>query len=219
MAADAKQQRDVLAAGEPGSRPLTPSVRRELARKALHLATAAIPVGYALGVPRRALLPALTALAVGAVVMELGRRHHAPLRAVLHRLGDSLLRPAERDAWTGATWLFVAFLALVAAAPRDVAVAGMWAVSAGDGLAAMVGTSVARWRSVPGKRKSLPGTAACVAATALGAVWIAHLSLPESLIAAACAGAAERWAVGVDDNVCVAVAVACGICLWRLAFS
>lgn len=194
-------------------------MRRELARKALHLATAVVPVGYALGIPRRALLPALAALAAGAVVTELGRRHHAPLRAVLHRLGDSLLRPAERDAWTGATWLFVSFLALVAAAPRDVAVAGMWAVSVGDGLAAAVGTSVARWRGVHGERKSLAGTAACVVATGLGSAWVAHLSVPECLIAAVCAGAAERWAVRVDDNVCVAFAVACGICLWRLAFS
>lgn len=185
----------------------------------MHLATAAFPIGYALGAPRDALLPALAALAAGAVVIELGRRHHAPLRAALHRLGGSLLRPAERDAWTGATWLFVSFLALVAATSRDVAVAGMWAVSVGDGLAAVVGTGVAHWRAVPWKRKSLPGTVACIIATAVGAVWIAHLSFPESVIAAVCAGAAERWSLRVDDNVCVAVLVACGICLWRLAFS
>lgn len=196
-----------------------PSLHRELARKVLHLGTAVAPVSYALGVPRRWMLPALAALAAGAVAAEVGRRHHAPLRDLLHRFGGSLLRRAEQDAWTGATWLLLAFLGLVAAAPRDLAVTGMWAVAVGDGLAAVVGLSVAQWRGSAGERKSLPGSAACIAATFVGARWVAHLSLPESLIAALCAGAAERLAGRVDDNVCVAVVVASGICLWRIAFS
>lgn len=193
-------------------------LRRELARKGLHLLTAVIPIAYAMGVPRRPLAVSLAAGAAVALGVELLRARSVRVGAAFDQLVGSLLRAHERRRWSGATWLLLALLGLTLAAPRDVAIAGMWALAVGDAAAAVVG----RWLGRPGSGrpgKTTAGSLACFAATLLGALLIAHLSMGESVIAAASATAAERPAGWLDDNVRIALAVLAGILLWRMAFS
>src|SRR5690606_20161456 len=117
------------------------SLRHELARKALHLTSAVVPVGYAAGAPRRVVLTLLVALLVVAVVVELVRHREGIARAIFQRTAGPLLREHEHHRWSGATWMLAAYLLVAWLAPRGAAVAAMWAVAVGDAAAAVVG----RW--------------------------------------------------------------------------
>ncbi|HEU4586876.1 MAG TPA: hypothetical protein VFR95_14070 [Gemmatimonadaceae bacterium] len=223
------------------------SLRREVARKALHLVFVVVPVAYAFGFPRRWLVAALGAAAVAAVPIELARAWHAPTRERFVRWVGVLLREHEHVRWSGATWMVLSMLGLAAFMPLGVAVAGMWAISAGDAAAALVGRALERRRAgrvtadvthgdaltsrpanegsmgVEGVERSggktIRGSAACFLVTLIGALVLARLSPVESVVAALLATGAERWGKPVDDNVRIAAAVALGILLWRMVFS
>jgi dolichol kinase len=196
--------------------------RRELARKALHLSSVVVPVAYAVGLPRTTLVAALAVLALVALVVELARMRHDALRAHFHGVLGPLLRDHELARWSGATWLVLALLALALWAPRDVAIAGMWAVSVGDAAAALAGRAFTPPALPPSRArgsKTVVGSAACFVATLIGALALAHLPVSQGLLAAACATAAEYPTSRVDDNVRIAAAVALGLLVWRMTFS
>jgi len=223
------------------------TLRREVARKALHLVFVVVPVAYAFGFPRKWLLVALGAGALVAVVVELARAWHAPTRARFVRWVGALLREHEHARWSGATWMILSMLAVVAFAPRGVAVAAMWAITAGDAAAALVGRAFERRgderersggtgvatdaerardgesmganRTTRAGSKTIRGSAACFVVTMAGALMLARLGAMESVVAAVLATAAERYGEPVDDNARIAAAVALGIALWHMVFS
>jgi dolichol kinase len=223
------------------------SLRREVARKAQHLVFVVVPLAYALGLPDRWLVTALGAAAVAAVTIELARAWHAPTRERFVRWVGVLLREHEHVRWSGATWMVLSMLGLAALVPHGVAVAGMWALSAGDAAAALVGRSLERrgaervtadvtrggglTKQAGGSGsmgvegigrsggKTIRGSIACFVVTLGGALLLARLSPAESVVAAVLATGAERWGEPVDDNVRIAVAVALGILLWHKVFS
>ncbi len=198
--------------------PTVLALRHELARKALHVTAAVAPLAYAAGLDRRILLLLLCLLGAVAVVVELARRRVPRMRLLFRRATGPLLRHREREGWSGATWMLLAFIAVVAIAPRGAAIAAMWAVSVGDAAAAVVGRTLAHRREVravargetftPRARKSVAGSAACFVATLLGAVWLAGLGPAVSVAAALAATLAEWPRVPLDDNLRVAGAVA-----------
>ncbi len=223
------------------------SLRREVARKALHLVFVVVPIAYAFGFPRRWLVTALGAAAVAAVTIELARTWHAPTRERFVRWVGVLLREHEHVRWSGATWMVLSMLGLALLAPHGVAVAGMWALSAGDAAAALVGRSLERRKAgrvtadvmrggafapraggggsmgAEGVEraggKTIRGSVACFVVTLAGALLLARLLPVESVLAAVLATGAERWGEPVDDNVRIAAAVALGILLWHNVFS
>lgn len=199
------------------------TLRRELARKALHITSASVPLAYAAGLPRGVLLAVLAALLAIALAVELGRARSARVRTHFTRATGALLRAHEHHRWSGATWLLVAFALAALLFPRDVAVAAMWAVALGDAGAAVVGRWLGR-RPLPaalagGSGKTLEGSAACAVVTLLGAVFVARLGAGGSVVAAIVAAVAEAPSRPLDDNVRVALAVGGGILLWRMVFS
>jgi dolichol kinase len=230
-----------------GGAPERLSLRREVARKALHLVFVVVPLAYAYGFPRRWLVTALGVAAVAAVTIELARAWHAPTRVRFVRWVGVLLREHEQVRWSGATWMVLSMLGLAALVPRGVAVAGMWAISAGDAAAALVGRALERRRAervaaditrggafttrpagdgymgVDGVKRSggktIRGSVACFVVTLIGASLLAQLSPVESVVSALLATGAERWGEPLDDNVRIAVAVALGILLWHMVFS
>src|SRR5690606_32677393 len=115
-----------------GAVPTVLALRHELARKALHLTAATAPLAYAAGLPRATLLGALGVLGAAAVGVELARRRAPRVRLLFHRATGPLLRQHEHAGWSGATWMLVAFVAVVWLAPRPAAIAAMWAVAVGD---------------------------------------------------------------------------------------
>jgi dolichol kinase len=193
------------------------SLRRELTRKGLHLLSTAVPLGYAAGLTQALVVWALVmALAIAATV-EIARVRSARMRTLLNAGVGALLREHESHTLSGATWLIVALLAATLFFPRDVAIAAMCAVSLGDAAAAIVGRTLAH--ASAGQRKSFAGSFACLAMSAVAARTIAGFAWHEALIVGVLASLAERPRQPMDDNLRIALAVGCGILLWRMGFS
>ena len=182
------------------------ALRHELARKALHLTSAAVPLAYAAGMPRSPLLGGLAVLVLTALLVEMTRRRVALVRSTFVRVTRPLLRAHEHEGLSGATWMLVAFALAVWLLPRDVAIAATWAVAVGDASAAIVGRAFGRIR-VGAHGKSLEGSLACLVATALGAALVARLGPGASIAAGVAAAAAELPGRPLDDNLRVAAAV------------
>ena len=199
---------------EPPGATLT--LRHEIARKGLHLLSAAVPFAYGFGVARIAIAFALAIALVVALVVEVARARHQKTRTVFDARLGRLLRVHEATGLSGATWLILALLASMLLFPRDIAIAAMAAVAVGDAAAAIVGRGLARHS---GEGKSLAGSVGCFAASALMALAIAHFTWAEAVIAGILAAIAERPRRPLDDNLRIALAVGCGILLWRMGFS
>jgi dolichol kinase len=192
-------------------------MRRELARKGLHLVSAAAPIGYAAGVPRTTVAGVLAMLAATAVLLEIARARVPAVRLRVERTIGVLLRDAEHHAWCGATWMLLAFLAAVVLLPAPIAMAAMWAVAVGDALAALVGRWAGRHRL--GTLKSIEGSLACFVGTLAGALVVARLGVAASVVAATAATAAEWPRRPLDDNLRIVLAVGCATTLWRVLFA
>lgn len=182
-------------------------MQRELARKAIHVSSVAVPVFVWL-VPHRTAAAALLVLTVTALAVELARRRIRPVRYAFLRRTRTLLRPHERNRLAGATWMALAYLAAVLLFPKPVAVAAMLFNGLGDSAAALVGKRWGRHRT--GWGKSWEGFAAGLAAgcaVAL-AVWAAAPGVPlaAGLAGALAASAAEMAPLPLDDNLRVTLA-------------
>jgi dolichol kinase len=199
-----------------GAAPLT--VRRELARKTLHLLWSVVPIAYALGVARTTLLAGLLGACTCAMIVELGRSRSVHVRTVFHRATGLLLREHEHHRWSGATWLLLSFLLVVLLFDGPIAIAAMWAVAVGDASGAIVGRIIGRHR-IGRSLKTVEGSIACAVATAGGAALVAGLSLSVSIIAGVIAAAAEWPARPFDDNLRIGLGVGAGILLSRMVFS
>ena len=193
------------------------SLRRELTRKALHLLSVVVPVGYAAGLTRTVVVWTLVGAMAIALVVEIARARSMRARTVFQAGVGSLLREHESHGLSGATWLIVALLIAALCFPRDIAITAMCAAAVGDAAAAIVGRTLAPSRS--GAPKSFAGSVGCFAASAIAAWAIASFSWHEALIAGLLASLAERPRGPMDDNVRITLAVGCGILLWRMGFS
>jgi dolichol kinase len=193
------------------------SLRRELARKGLHLLSAIIPIGYSFGVQRPVLLWTLFAALGVAVAVELARARSRYARSLFEASVGTLLRQREQAALSGATWLISALFVTALLFPKDIAISAMGAVSMGDAFAAIVGRA-SNPRSMH-DRKSLAGSIACFVVSAFAAYTLAKFSWTDALIAGLLAALAERPRRPMDDNFRIALAVGCGILLWRMGFS
>jgi dolichol kinase len=175
----------------------------ELARKAIHLTTAAVPIALARGVSQDHVTTAVAACFAIACVLEVFRRTSQRVDALFRRLVGELLRSHEVESrLTGAFWLLGALLlACLLLDTRD-AIAVTWAASVGDASAALAGRAWRAWS--PGEGKTWVGSAALMLTTVLGAAWLAKLGWPAALLVGVAAMVAERPAVALDDNVRVA---------------
>lgn len=184
-------------------------LRSELARKSLHLATAVLPVGLALGWTNQVTLRiVLTAAALLALAIEVLRNVWPGFATAFSGAFGALLRTHERRGLTGATWLALTMALVLWLAPLNAAIASLWAAAVGDAAAAVVGRSVTRWRGQQGAGKTLAGSLAALIATTLGVLWLTPASALVALLLGAGAALAERPALPVDDNLRIGLAVA-----------
>jgi dolichol kinase len=198
---------------------------RELTRKALHVVFASVPLALAAGAPCDVVLAILGGMLAVAVVLELARGRSAAVATTFTRAVGPLLRPEERDRWTGATWLILVCLAAVWILPRADGIAVTWAATVGDASAALVGIPLGG-RLIPNsgrgesrgtsRGKSVEGSAACFLVTLFGAYQLAGLSLGLALVLAAAATAAEWPRSAIDDNVRVGAATTAVVIIARI---
>jgi dolichol kinase len=180
---------------------------RELPRKTLHFTTAVVPIALAAAVSQRMVALVLLTLFGIACAVEYARRRWPSVSATFESTVGAMLRPHEAEhGITGATWLLAAFALVCIAAPTQVAIAATWAGAVGDGAAALVGTA---WRRrYGGTGKTLIGSLSCLLATAVGAWWLADVSVVAAVGIGIAAALVERPAVALDDNVRVTAGTA-----------
>jgi dolichol kinase len=194
-------------------------MKRELARKAIHVSSTAVPLLVWL-LPRPAAIALLVPVAVLALAIDIARHRIRPFRYHFLRHTRTMLRHHERHGLAGATWMALAYAAAVVLFPRPVAVAAMLFNGLGDAAAALAGKRWGRHRTAWGK--SWEGFAAGLAVDALVAagVWmIASSTVPLGafLLGALVAATVEFAPLPLDDNVRVTLAGGAGILLgWSL---
>jgi dolichol kinase len=181
-------------------------LRREFARKALHLAAATLPAAYAAGAPRPLFVAILAASSVIALLVEWARRRNRTFADRFSRWFGALIRPHEQYALTGATWLALSCLLVVALLSRQAAVAAMWCATVADPAATIIGRTVAHSSPASAQaRKSLPGSVAFVAAGFVGTCWLAGFSPTAALVIAVAGAVGEAVPLRFDDNARVAI--------------
>jgi dolichol kinase len=177
-------------------------MKRELARKAIHVSSTALPLLVWL-VPRPVALAVLLPGAAIALGIDLARHRHRGFRYQFLRRTRTMLRTHERHGLAGATYMAVAYAVALVLFPKPVAVAAMLFNGLGDAAAALVGKRWGRHRTSWGK--SWEGFAAGLA-TDLGVAGAICLVAPSVPFAAAAFGAlvaatVEFAPLPVDDNV------------------
>jgi dolichol kinase len=177
--------------------------RLSLLRKAIHVATAVVPVAGWL-----ASYPWALVLAGGAVVasllLEAARRWWPWVNRLLWRLIPSVFRRWEERRVLGSTWLALGMLAALALWGRDAGGTAVLYLAWGDPAAEFAGR---RW-GPPGQKKTLPGSLACLGACLLAGgvgVWLGGLRPWAVLAGAVAATAIERWSPPPDDNLWIPV--------------
>jgi dolichol kinase len=193
-------------------------MRRELARKAIHISSTAVPLLVWL-VPRPVAIAVLVPIAIVALAIDLARHRIRPFRYQFLRRTRTMLRPHERRGLAGATWMAMAYAAAVLLFPKPVAVAAMLFNGLGDAAAALVGRRWGRRRTAWGK--SWEGFAAGLAtdlAVGLGMWMLAPAAVPlaGAILGAIVAASVEFAPLPLDDNVRVTLAGGAGIVLGAL---
>jgi dolichol kinase len=190
-------------------------LQRELARKAIHLASAVLPIAWGTGLITADTLLVLLTLALAASVLVEGARHLSPAVARgFDSLVGEMLRPHERAGLTGATWLAAAMFGALLVFPGAAALVALWAAAVGDGSASVAGRLVAHRRGDAGGTKTFAGSLACCLMTAVGVLWFTEIGLARALVVGAAAALAERPRGALDDNL--RVTAAAGLAAWAL---
>jgi dolichol kinase len=193
-------------------------MKRELARKAIHVSSTAVPLLVWL-VPRPLAVAVLVPVAVLALAIDFARHRIRPFRYHFLRRTRTMLRPHERRGLAGATWMALAYAAAVVLFPKPVAVAAMLFNGLGDAAAALVGKRWGRRRTRWGK--SWEGFAAGLAVdlgVGIGMWMLAPAAVPlaGAILGAIVAASVEFAPLPLDDNVRVTLAGGAGIVLGAL---
>lgn len=183
-------------------------VRREAARKAFHLASAAVPLAVWF-LPRPLALVALASLALAALVLEVARWKMRPARYLFLRRTRPLLRVHERRRITGATYMAVAYALAAFLFPLRVAVAAMLYNAFGDAAAALVGRRFGRHRT--GWGKSWEGFGAGLLVNLAVGFAIPGVHPAGALLGAFTASTLEFLPLPLDDNLRVTLGGGVGI--------
>lgn len=194
-----------------------PTFGGEVARKGIHLATAALPIAWSFNlVSTRQIRVALGIAVVVALLIEFARYRGGAFGAWFTARFGSMLRVHERTTLSGATWLAIGMWGAAMLAPISAAIAALWAAAVGDAAAGLIGRGVQRLRQHPSDRKSLIGSAAAALAAALGILWLTPATLGVAA-ALGCITALAEWPSRPgDDNVRVAFTVAAAAVLLGL---
>ena len=182
-------------------------MRRELARKAFHLASVALPL-LVWFIPRPTGLAILLSLAVIAIAVDVARLRFRTPRYWFLRATRPMLRPGERRGVAGATWMAVAYAAALLLFPKPFAVAGMLCNALGDAAAALVGKKYGRHRTSWGK--SWEGFLAAAAVSLAIGFAVPGISPLGAVLGALAAATLEFLPLPLDDNLRMTLGAALG---------
>jgi dolichol kinase len=186
-----------------------PGWKRELLRKRIHLATAAVPLLVWL-LPRPFAIGLMIAAVVVAFAIEWGRRRVRWMRYRFLRHTRVMLRRHERRGLSGATYMAVAYLIALLLLPQMVAIAAMLYNSLGDTAAAVIGRRWGRHRTAWGK--SWEGAAAAMLVNLGVGVALPGFGAAAVLAGALIGAALEFLPLPLDDNL--RITLGGGLGLW-----
>ncbi|HDS01438.1 MAG TPA: hypothetical protein ENO22_15105 [candidate division Zixibacteria bacterium] len=183
------------------------SYNEEAMRKAVHVFSIVIPVCY-LFLPRSIMLVVLLIASSVAVTIDLSRITGLALWSkFLVKVLGSMIRPKEKEGFTGASYILSTDFLVILLFDKPVAIAAIAYIALGDTAAAMVGR---RWGFHRYGDKSIEGSLAFFIVTAGAGIGF-HYLYPGALpVIAAVAGAAvativEAMTVRSDDNMTVPI--------------
>lgn len=177
----------------------------EIRRKAIHLGSAGFPVIYWLTDNRTLMLQILIPLVLFAIIVETARQFSPAIEAFVQRWLGKIMRLEEKRLFTGATYVVISALIMIAFFPKPIAVAALLFMSISDAAASLIGIRFGKVRFLG---KSLAGSSAFLVTALAIAVLIMPRTLLTGAIGAVAATIAEalslRWGpIKIDDNLAI----------------
>lgn len=177
----------------------------EIRRKAIHLGSAGFPVVYWLTDNRTLMLQILIPLVLFAIIVETARQFSPAIEAFVQRWLGKIMRLEEKRLFTGATYVVISALIMIAFFPKPIAIAALLFMSISDAAASLIGIRFGKVRFLG---KSLAGSSAFLVTALAIAVLIMPRTLLTGAIGAVAATIAEalslRWGpIKIDDNLAI----------------
>jgi glycerol-3-phosphate acyltransferase PlsY len=171
----------------------------ELKRKAIHLASLVIPIGYYVSPDawHRDWERALLASVILSLAIEVFRLNHPRTRNLFRHFFGELLRNHEDASLLGSTYLLIACLLSIHLFPKPIAVLALCFLIVGDTLAAIVGKSAGRIKIFG---KTLEGSLACLAVCFGITLFLPEVPFHVAIVGAVVATIFELLPIPLDDN-------------------
>ncbi len=172
----------------------------EIKRKAVHLATLVVPIGYAL-TSDTAILSFLIPFFLVYLAVDLLRHFHPGLGSLFQKhFFGRVLREEEKPTLMGSTYFLFASILTILLFPKPIAIASLLILILSDTAAALVGKSFGR---IPIFRKTLEGSLAFFVSSLL-IVWLyPGLDRVSGSFAALGASLVEALPISLDDNLTI----------------
>ena len=171
----------------------------ELKRKAIHLASLVIPIGYYVSPDawHRDWERALLASVILSLAIEVFRLNHPRSRNLFRHFFGELIRNHEEASLLGSTYLLIACLLSIHLFPKPIAVLALCFLIVGDTVAAIVGKSAGRIKIFG---KTLEGSLACLAICFGITLFLPEVPLHVAMVGAVVATTFELLPIPLDDN-------------------
>ncbi|RKY61021.1 MAG: hypothetical protein DRP96_04425 [Candidatus Neomarinimicrobiota bacterium] len=174
----------------------------ELGRKFIHYLAALIPLTYHFFLDKKPAVIILSFVVAVMLIIEFMRFAIPSCRNIYNRYFGKMTRPHERTKnLTGATYLLMGSLLVVAIFPKELAVIAMFFVQVGDPSACLVGMSIGKIRL--SRSKTLEGTLAFILSSLLVTWWIPGVPQHVKVAGAVTAGVLEYFTWRLDDNLVI----------------
>ncbi len=176
------------------------SWKGELWRKAIHLCSLLIPLGYFLFNPRQ-VISILSCLLILSVLFDLLRFFgNESIKKFMGINFGFMLRPREVRSFSGSTTILLAGLLVFLFYDRRVAAAAMVIIVVGDVAAAIIGRTIGKFRIY---YKTLEGTIAFLAFTLMAIRMVPGLNWKITLAGVIVGAITELLPLPIDDNITV----------------
>jgi len=178
---------------------------QELARKATHMGSLVIPVGYyLLSLERTGMLAIMVPVTLLMILIDIARlRHWRLYQSFVGKIISPMVRSHEHSGdFVGATYILLSVCLTIAFYDKPVAIAALSFIAVGDSFAAVIGRKFGRHRF---GRKSLEGSLGCLLGTLLVALIVPDLSLYVCVFGAFVATIVEALSSNIDDNISVPI--------------
>ncbi len=172
----------------------------EMRRKAVHLATLIIPIGYGF-FPKTAILTFLVPFFLLYLAVDLLRHFHPGLAALFKKyFFGRVLRDEEERRLMGSTYFLFASILTILLFPKTIAIVSLLILILSDTAAALVGKGVGRRRLF---RKTFEGTMAFLTSSLLIVWFYPGLDRLAGSVAAFGTTMIEVLPIPLDDNLTI----------------